>query len=66
LGAGASPADPCINAGGAPAVHDLLSGSKFGYDGPIPSIRLNTMRRGLQDLSFFEFSKPAERKRAGN
>lgn len=27
-------------------------GVKFGYDGPIPSVRLKTMRRGLQDFEY--------------
>ena len=27
-------------------------GKKYGYDGPIPCIRLKAMRRGLQDLEY--------------
>jgi hypothetical protein len=48
----ASPADPYTNAGGRYAGASMIfyPGSKFGYDGPIPSIRLKTMRRGLQDF----------------
>jgi hypothetical protein len=37
----------------------LYPGSKFGYDGPIASIRLKAIRRGLQD---FEYLQIVERK----
>jgi hypothetical protein len=37
----------------------LYPGSKFGYDGPIASIRLKAIRRGLQD---FEYLQIIERK----
>jgi hypothetical protein len=37
----------------------LYPGSKFGYDGPIPSIRFKAIRRGLQD---FEYLKIIEAK----
>jgi hypothetical protein len=32
----------------------LYPGSKFGYDGPIPSIRFKAIRRGLQDFEYLK------------
>jgi hypothetical protein len=48
----APPADPYTNAGGRYAGASMIfyPGSRFGHDGPIPSLRLKTMRRGLQDF----------------
>ena len=48
----AMPADPYTNAGGHYRGFSMIfyPGSKFGFDGPIPSIRLKAMRRGLQDF----------------
>ena len=56
----ATPADPYTNAGGRYAGASMIfyPGSRFGYDGPIPSLRLKTMRRGLQD---FEYLRLIER-----
>jgi len=50
----ATPADPYTNAGGRYAGASMIfyPGSRFGYDGPIPSLRLKTMRRGLQDFEY--------------
>lgn len=50
----AAPQDPYTNAGGEAEGSSMLfyPGSKFGYDGPIPSIRLKAMRRGFQDFEY--------------
>ncbi len=50
----APPADPYTNAGGRYKGFSMLfyPGAKFGYDGPVPSIRLKTMRRGFQDFEY--------------
>jgi|GEM_PF-2010490 len=50
----APPADPYTNAGGRYAGASMIvyPGARFGYDGPIPSIRLKAMRRGLQDFEY--------------
>ncbi len=37
-------------------------GSKFGYDGPIPSIRLKAMRRGLQDFEYLRLIEKSGKK----
>lgn len=37
-------------------------GSKFGYDGPIPSVRLKTMRRGLQDFEYLRLAEKSGKK----
>ena len=46
--------DPYTNAGGRYAGFSMVfyPGSKFGYDGPIPSMRLKAMRRGFQDFEY--------------
>jgi hypothetical protein len=56
-------ADPYTNAGGRYQGFSMIfyPGSKFGHDGPIPSMRLKTMRRGLQD---FEYLRLIEKKGA--
>ncbi|MCI0626494.1 MAG: DUF4091 domain-containing protein [Acidobacteria bacterium] len=56
----APPADPYSNAGGRYGGFSMIfyPGSKFGYDGPLPSMRLKTLRRGLQD---FEYLRLIER-----
>jgi len=50
----APPGDPYTNAGGRYKGFSMVfyPGAKFGYDGPIPSIRLKAMRRGLQDFEY--------------
>lgn len=50
----APPGDPYTNAGGRYKGFSMIfyPGSKFGYDGPIPSLRLKAMRRGLQDYEY--------------
>jgi hypothetical protein len=50
----APPGDPYTNAGGRYKGFSMVfyPGSKFGYDGPIPSLRLKAMRRGLQDYEY--------------
>ena len=60
----AAPADPYTNAGGRYAGASMIfyPGSKFGYDGPIPSIRLKTMRRGLQDFEYLKLIEKSGRK----
>ena len=47
----AAPGDPYINAGGRYAGASMIfyPGAKFGHDGPIASLRLKALRRGLQD-----------------
>jgi hypothetical protein len=37
-------------------------GSKFGYDGPIPSVRLKAVRRGLQDFEYLRLAEQRGRK----
>jgi hypothetical protein len=56
-------ADPYTNAGGRYAGASMIfyPGSKFGYDGPIPSIRLKTMRRGLQDFEYLRLIETSGR-----
>jgi hypothetical protein len=56
----APPADPYTNAGGRYAGASMIfyPGSKFGYDGPVGTVRLKTLRRGMQD---FEYLRLAER-----
>jgi len=46
--------DPYTNAGGRYQGASLIfyPGSRFGYDGPIPSMRLKALRRGLQDFEY--------------
>lgn len=58
--ADAPPADPYTNAGGHYAGDSMMfySGSKSGYDAPIPSMRLKAMWRGLQD---FQYLRPIEK-----
>ena len=60
----APPADPYANAGGYYAGASMIfyPGAKFGYDGPIPSIRLKTMRRGLQDFEYLRLIEKSGRK----
>ena len=60
----AAPADPYTNAGGRYAGASMIfyPGAKFGYDGPIPSIRLKTMRRGLQDFEYLKLIEKSGRK----
>lgn len=50
----ALPADPYTNAGGRYKGFSMVfyPGSKFGFDGPIASMRLKAMRRGLQDYEY--------------
>ena len=60
----APPGDPYTNAGGRYAGASMIfyPGSKFGYDGPIASIRLKTMRRGLQDFEYLRLLERSGRK----
>jgi hypothetical protein len=60
----AAPADPYTNAGGRYKGFSMLfyPGSKFGYDGPIPSVRLKTMRRGLQDFEYLRLIEKSSKK----
>jgi hypothetical protein len=46
--------DPYTNAGGRYQGFSMVfyPGSKFGYDGPIPSMRVKTLRRGFQDFEY--------------
>jgi hypothetical protein len=46
--------DPYTNAGGRYQGFSMVfyPGHRFGHDGPIPSVRLKAMRRGLQDLEY--------------
>lgn len=46
--------DPFTNAGGRYQGFSMIfyPGYKFGYDGPIPSIRLKAMLRGMQDFEY--------------
>jgi hypothetical protein len=46
--------DPYTNAGGRYQGFSMVfyPGAKFGFDGPIPSMRLKALRRGLQDLEY--------------
>lgn len=50
----AAPGDPYQNAGGRYAGASMIfyPGSRFGHDGPLASIRLKTMRRGMQDFEY--------------
>lgn len=56
--------DPYANAGGYYAGASMIfyPGAKFGYDGPIPSIRLKTMRRGLQDFEYLRLIEKSGKK----
>ncbi len=49
--------DPYTNAGGRYQGFSMIfyPGSKFGFDGPIPSVRLKAMRRGFQDYEYLRF-----------
>ena len=60
----AAPADPYTNAGGRYRGFSMIfyPGAKFGYDGPIPSIRLKTLRRGLQDFEYLRLIEKDGRK----
>jgi hypothetical protein len=60
----APPADPYTNAGGRYAGASMIfyPGSKFGYDGPLPSIRLKAMRRGLQDFEYLRLTERSGKK----
>jgi hypothetical protein len=57
-------ADPYTNAGGRYAGTSMIfyPGAKFGYDGPIPSIRLKAMRRGLQDFEYLRLIETSGKK----
>jgi hypothetical protein len=63
-GADAPPGDPYTNAGGHYQGFSMIfyPGAKFGYDGPIPSIRLKAMRRGLQDYEYLRMIEKSGRK----
>jgi len=60
----APPADPYTNAGGRYQGFSMVfyPGSKFGYDGPIPAMRLKTMRRGLQDFEYLRLIEKSGKK----
>jgi hypothetical protein len=60
----APPTDPYTNAGGRYQGFSMIfyPGSKFGYDGPIPSMRLKTMRRGLQDFEYLRLIEKSGKK----
>ena len=53
--------DPYTNAGGRYAGFSMVfyPGYKFGYDGPVVSMRMKGLRRGLQD---FEYARLLEQK----
>jgi len=59
-----APADPYTTAGGRYLGFSMVfyPGSKFGYDGPIPSIRLKAMRRGWQDFEYLRLIEKKGRK----
>jgi hypothetical protein len=59
----AAPADPYTNAGGHYRGRSMIfyPGAKFGYDGPIPSVRLKTLRRGLQDFEYLRLIEQSGR-----
>lgn len=58
------PVDPYTNAGGREGRSVLFyPGYKFGYDGPIPSIRLKALRRGLQDFEYLRLIEQSGKKR---
>jgi hypothetical protein len=59
----AAPADPYTNAGGRYRGFSMIfyPGAKFGYDGPIPSVRLKTLRRGLQDFEYLRLIEQSGR-----
>ncbi len=63
-GTDAPPADPYTNAGGHYQGFSMIfyPGYKFGYDGPIPSVRLKAMRRGLQDFEYLRLIEKSGRK----
>lgn len=60
----APPADPYTNAGGRYAGASMIfyPGSKFGYDGPLGSVRLKTLRRGLQDYEYLRLIEQSGKK----
>lgn len=60
----APPGDPYTNAGGRYAGASMIfyPGAKFGYDGPIGSIRLKTLRRGLQDFEYLRLIEQSGRR----
>ncbi|MEW5979602.1 MAG: glycoside hydrolase domain-containing protein [Acidobacteriota bacterium] len=60
-------ADPYTNAGGRYQGFSMIfyPGSKFGYDGPIPSMRLKTLRRGLQDFEYLRLIEGTGKKTRG-
>lgn len=37
-------------------------GSKFGHDGPIPSMRLKALRRGLKDFEYLRLIEKSAKK----
>jgi hypothetical protein len=59
-----TPRDPYTNAGGRYEGFSMIfyPGAKFGYDGPIPSIRLKALRRGLQDFEYLRLIETKGRK----
>lgn len=60
----APPADPYTNAGGRYQGFSMIfyPGSKFGHDGPIPSMRLKALRRGLQDFEYLRLIEKSGKK----
>ncbi len=60
----APPGDPCTSAGDRYQGFSMIfyPGSKFGYDGPIPSMRLKTLRRGLQDFEYLRLIEKSGKK----
>jgi hypothetical protein len=61
----AKPGDPYVTAGGRYQGFSMIfyPGSKFGYDGPIASMRLKAMRRGLQDFEYLRLVEAAGRRK---
>jgi len=60
----APPADPYLTAGGRYEGFSMIfyPGSKFHYDGPIPSLRLKALRRGLQDFEYLRLIEKSGKK----
>lgn len=60
----AAPSDPYTNAGGRYRGFSMIfyPGAKFEYEGPIPSLRLKTLRRGLQDFEYLRLIEKDGRK----
>ena len=60
----AAPADPYTNAGGRYRGFSMVfyPGAKFGYDGPIASLRLKAMRRGFQDFEYLRLIEKSGKK----